>query len=123
VINDTRPGPSAIKLLLVAACFAGMLCTLIRAYWRFQGYGSSAANGFALAVIVFPVALLALWAAAFTFLRSPFRIGSGRLAAWGNAVVAMILLLVLGFALEVWRTSHLRTESGTTILDFVRSLL
>jgi hypothetical protein len=106
----------------LGACFAGALCALIRAYWRFQGYGSSAPNGFALIVIAFPVALLVFWIAGLILARSSLRLGSGRSVVWNAVVAAMIVLFVLGFSLEVWRTSHLPTESGTTIVDLVRSM-
>lgn len=106
-----------VSVMLPAAmgiAFGAVFSVAVAKYWALLELGSSAANGFAIYYLVFPVSVILGASAAWLFARlSLSRQLSGRTTLLVTALGLLLLFVVL-LGLEVLRTAHLQTEGGAT---------
>lgn len=101
--------------LAVAVLMVGALVWLLQHYWAYFHMGTAAGTGMYLVYVVIPSSLLLFSgiAVAVTLIAKRKGLRNGAAVALGTGCMAMMLVLL--FAIEVWRTSDYPTESGEPV--------
>jgi len=125
--RETVPGRrlnGGLTTLGAAALAVGFL-VLVGRYYAFYHLGDGGAV-MGLLLVVLPATALVACAVALLARRRVLESGASLLRASLSGVAAAVLLLALLFALEVWRTTAMRSGEGIGAGDlapFVRSLV
>jgi hypothetical protein len=105
---------SWLPILPLGALFAAALTALIRWYWIARALGTPGANGMALYAFVLPASGLAFWVVGVLIWRLAAKSERSARTIWGAILLSMLIVLVLGFTLEVWRTRDLPSGSQSS---------
>lgn len=119
----TRRRVDVLLALGLGATYSALLAILIARYWAYFRFGSAGGNGFALTLVVLPVATLVGAVAVSLTLRYSTSRQFGRTRSIALAVAVIVTLLVVGFAAEVVRSHHLPSEREATPQEIMRAII